>query len=145
MSKISSFQNYLYSLPFFQRYYHHPIYFPSFHHLRRFTTLLFPRKVVRTRFQILKSKIMFEKKSPKLFKFMPLKKRRRKEVKENPNLVANGRFQCLVALGRRRKNIFFTSSHFPPNTCYLNFFSIDLKILLYHGSRPLLTPFLPFP
>jgi hypothetical protein len=29
--------------------------------------------------------------------FVPLKKRRRKEVKENPNLVGNGRFQCLVA------------------------------------------------
>jgi hypothetical protein len=25
------------------------------------------------------------------------------------------------------------------------FFPIDLKVLLYHGSRPLLTPFLPFP
>jgi hypothetical protein len=27
----------------------------------------------------------------------PLKRRRRKEVKKDPNLVANGRFQCLVA------------------------------------------------
>jgi hypothetical protein len=25
------------------------------------------------------------------------------------------------------------------------FFSIDLKVLLYHGSKPLLTSFLPFP
>jgi hypothetical protein len=90
-----------------------------------------------------------------------LKRRKRKKVKEDPNLVANGRFkclvapkefqclvalgrfQCLMALGRRRKNILFTSSHFPP-TNFTFFFSIDLKVLLYHGFRPLLTPFLPF-
>jgi hypothetical protein len=75
----------------------------------------------------------------------PLKKKSRKEVKENPNLLAYGRFQFLVANGRRRRNILFTSSHFPLNFFYLNFFfPIDLKVLLYHGSRPLLTPFLPF-
>jgi len=40
----------------------------------------------------------------------------------------------------------FTFSHFLPNKFYLNlFFSIDFKVLLYHGSRPLLTPFLHFP
>jgi hypothetical protein len=40
-----------------------------------------------------------------------------------------------------------TSSHFLPNKFYLNFhfFSIDLNILLYHGSRSLLTHFLSFP
>jgi hypothetical protein len=33
----------------------------------------------------------------------------------------------------------------PPNKFYLNlFFSIDLKILFYHGFRLLLMPFLPF-
>ncbi len=40
----------------------------------------------------------------------------------------------------------FTSFHFPPQQLYLSlFFSIDFKVLLYHGSRPLLTPFLLFP
>jgi hypothetical protein len=29
-----------------------------------------------------------------------LKRRKKKEVKEDPNSVANGRFQCLVALER---------------------------------------------
>jgi hypothetical protein len=73
-----------------------------------------------------------------------LNRRRRKEVKKDPNSATNGRFQCLVANGRRRRNILFTFSHFPPNKFYLNlFFSINLKVLLYHGSRPLLTPFLP--
>ncbi len=41
----------------------------------------------------------------------------------------------------------FAFSHLPPNKFYLNlqFFSFDLKVLLYHGFRPLLTYFLPFP
>jgi hypothetical protein len=71
-------------------------------------------------------------------------------------LVANGRFQCLVVFGRfqclvalerfqrlvaferRRRIILFTYFHFRPQQFYLNFFfSIHLKVLLYHGSRPL--------
>jgi hypothetical protein len=40
---------------------------------------------------------MFEKEK---FEFALLKKRKRKEVKEDPNLMANGRFHCLVALER---------------------------------------------
>ncbi len=38
---------------------------------------------------------------------------------------------------------------FPPTiftqTFHFYFFSFDLNLLLYHGSRPLLTPFLTFP
>jgi hypothetical protein len=35
---------------------------------------------------------------------------------------------------------------FPPNKFYLNlFFSIDLKVLFYHGSISLFIPFFPFP
>jgi hypothetical protein len=45
---------------------------------------------------------MFRKESPKSSDFAFLK--RRKEVKEDPHLVANG---------RRRRRFFFTSSHFP--------------------------------
>jgi hypothetical protein len=30
----------------------------------------------------------------------PLKRRKKKEVKEDPNLMAYGRFQCLMALER---------------------------------------------
>jgi hypothetical protein len=55
-------------------------------------------------------------------------------VKEDPNLVANGRFQCLVTFGRRMGSILFTSFHFPPNKFDLNLlFFIDLKVLFYHG------------
>jgi hypothetical protein len=73
---------------------------------------------------------MFGKKRPKSFDFDFLKKR--KEMKEDPHLVANGRrrrrfvcskangrrkrrFLCLEANGRRRRRFFFTSSHFPPS------------------------------
>jgi hypothetical protein len=48
------------------------------------------------------------------------------------SLVANGRFQCLVVNGEtyclvafgRRRNILFTSFHFPRNKFYFNFFSL---------------------
>jgi hypothetical protein len=35
-----------------------------------------------------------------MIRIRPLKGMKRKEGKEDPNSVANGRFQCLVALGR---------------------------------------------
>jgi hypothetical protein len=67
-----------------------------------------------------------------MIRICPLKRRRRKEVKENPNWVANGkfqnlvafgrfhylvafeRFQCLVANGRKRRNTFSILLTFPP-------------------------------
>jgi hypothetical protein len=54
---------------------------------------------------------------------------------------------CLVANGRRRRRFFSTSSHFPPKQLYLDlhFFPFDIKVLLYHSSRPLFTHSLPFP
>jgi len=53
----------------------------------------------------------------------------------------------LVVQRKVKEKHLFTSSHFPPNKFYLNlqFFPFDLKVLLYHGSRPLLTHFIPFP
>jgi hypothetical protein len=43
------------------------------------------------------------------------------------------------------RKILFTFSHFPPtNLLKPLIFPFDLKFLLYHGSRPLLTRFLPF-
>jgi hypothetical protein len=48
---------------------------------------------------------------------------------------------------KEKEKHLFTSSHFPPTKFYLNlyFFSIDFKVLLYHGLRPLFTHFPPFP
>jgi len=58
------------------------------------------------------------------------------------SLVAFGETSCLVAFGRRRKNIIFISFHFPPliKFTYILFF-IDFKVLLYHGFRSLLYVF----
>jgi hypothetical protein len=41
-----------------------------------------------------------KKKKPQMIQIRPLKIRRRKEVKEDPNFVDNVRFQCLVANGK---------------------------------------------
>jgi hypothetical protein len=73
---------------------------------------------------------------------------------ETSCLVANGRFQCLVALGRfqawwplegKGKTSFSPPSTFHPIRFYLNLYSIDFKVLFYHGCRALFTYFLPFP
>jgi len=52
-----------------------------------------------------------------------------------------------VANGRRRRRFFSTFSHFPPKQLHLDlhFLSFDIKVLLYHGPRPLFTHAFPFP
>jgi hypothetical protein len=35
-----------------------------------------------------------------MIRICPLKRRKKKEVEEDPNSVANGRLKCLVAFGR---------------------------------------------
>jgi hypothetical protein len=52
--------------------------------------------------------------------------------------------QCLVAFGRRMKNIIFIFFHLPPNKFCLNIFFIDLNFLLCHGFRSLLYAFPSF-
>jgi hypothetical protein len=100
-----------------------------------------------------------------------LLKRRRREVKVDPKLggqwkvpkfggqwnvpclVANGMFHAWwplegSMLGGQRKvkeKHLFTSSIFPQQTLFKpSIFSFDLMVLLYHGPKPLLTPFFPF-
>ncbi len=99
-SKISSPQHYPYSLPFFQMYYKYPIYSPFFHHLPRLIILLLQKKVVGINIFRIRIENYVRKKEPQMIWIHPLKRRKRKEVKEDPKLVTNGRFQCLVALGR---------------------------------------------
>jgi hypothetical protein len=57
-----------------------------------------------------------------------------------------GKVLCLVANGRKRRRFFATYSHFSPKQLYLNlhFLSFDIKVLFYHGPRPLFTQSLPF-
>jgi hypothetical protein len=64
--------------------------------------------------------------------------------------MLGGQWRVLMLGGqwkvKEKKKHLFTSLHFPQQILLEpSFFSIDLKILLYHGSRPLLTHFLPFP
>jgi len=153
--KTSSSQHYPYSLPFFQKYYKHPIYYPSFHHLLGLIIILLPKKVVETNILKIWIENYVQEKEPQMIWIRLLKRKKRKEVKEDLNSVANGRFQCLVALerfhclvanGRKRRNTFSPLPTFPPTNFILTFiFSIDLKVLFYHGSRPLLMHFLLFP
>ncbi len=142
-SKISSSQNYPYSLPFFQKYHNHLIYSPFFHHLLRLIIFPLSRKVIRTSFFKIQIKSSVQKREPRMILIHLLKRKRRKEVKKDPNLVGYGRFQCLVAFerfhclvidgrfqclvanGRRKRSILFTLFHFPPNKFHLN-------ILFFH-------------
>jgi hypothetical protein len=132
-----------------------PFYSPSSYHLPRLILFFLFKKVVRTSIlNIWIENYVRGKKEPLMIQIRLLKRTRR-DVKVDPklggqwnvpSLVANGMFQCLVANGRWRKNTF---SHFPtpPQQILLkpSIFSFDLKVSLYHGSRPLFTHFLPFP
>ncbi len=60
--------------------------------------------------------------------------------------MANGRFHCLVANGRRRRSTFSPLPTFPQtNFTWTFIFSIDFKVLLYHGSKLLLIHLFLFP
>jgi hypothetical protein len=74
---------------------------------------------VFSRFEL---KIILQKKNSNRSEFAFFKRRRWKEMKEDPNSMANGRLHCLVALerfhylvanGRRKRNTFSPFSHFP--------------------------------
>jgi hypothetical protein len=125
---------------------------------------------VGTSFPRFKLEITFEKKEKKWSKLTPLKRRGNKEAKEDHNLVANERFQTwwrlegsklsgqwgsilfgdqwkvlnLAALGRKRRNIIFTCFHFSPHKILLKFFSIDFRVLFYHGFKSLFCIFPSF-
>jgi len=67
-------------------------------------------------------------------------RRRRRKRKSSPGLVANGKKR------KRERSSFSPLFIFPPTNFTQTFiFSFDLKLLFYHGSRPLLMHFLPFP
>jgi hypothetical protein len=61
-------------------------------------------------------------------------------------LVANGMFQAWWPMEGEGKTPFHFFSLSPQQILLKpSIFSFDLKVLLYHGYRPLLTHFLPFP
>jgi hypothetical protein len=62
-------------------------------------------------------------------------------------LVPNWRFQCLVVFEKRRRNILFISSHFPPLqiVCKPSFFPLILRFYFTMILNRYFTPFLLFP
>jgi len=76
------------------------IVFNTFHHLLRQNILLFPRKIIGSSIVKIQIQNCVLKIKPQMIHICLFFKRRRKEVKEDPNLVANGGFRCLVAFGR---------------------------------------------
>jgi hypothetical protein len=60
------------------------------------------------------------------------------------NLVALGMFHVWLPLERERKTSFSPPSIFYPIRFYLNLFSIDFKVIFYHGSKLLLDIFPSF-
>ncbi len=128
-----------------------PFYSPSSYHLPGPIILFLLKKLVGT--SILKISIenyAWGKKKPPMIR-VRLLKRRRREVKVDPKLVANGMFQAWWPMEGEGKTHFhlFTFSHFPtfPPTILFKplIFPFDLKVLLYHGFKPLLMHFLIFP
>jgi hypothetical protein len=99
-------------------------------------------------------KITFgEKKKLRMIR-VHLLKRRKKEVKVDPKLCAQWKVPCLVANGMFQawcpmegegKTPFHLFPFSPQQTLPKpSIFSFDLTVLLYHGSKPLLTPFFLF-
>jgi hypothetical protein len=79
---------------------------------------------------------------------------RRKEVRENPNLVANGRFkvwwslECSMLSGlweKKEKHHFHLFSFSTPNKFYINFFSLILRFYFTMVLDRYFMSFLPFP
>jgi hypothetical protein len=129
-SKTSSSEHYPYSPPFFQNYYSRPFYFLFIYHLPRIN-IFFPTKKncgnkYFSRFEL---KIVLPKKKLQWFEFALLKRKKKKEVKEDPNSKANRRFQCLVVNGRlqclvtngTKNRITFSPLPTFPKKFYLNF------------------------
>jgi hypothetical protein len=83
-----------------------PLYFPSFSQLPRLIILFLIKKLVGTSILKIELKIMSGEERAPMIQVRLLKKRR-KEVKVDPHLVANGRkgrrFPCLKVNGRIRR------------------------------------------
>jgi hypothetical protein len=122
-----------------------PFYSPSLSQQPKLIILFFLKKLVGTSILKIELKIMSGVRERAPMIRVRLLKKRRREVKVDPHLVANGRrrkrFPCLEVNGRRRRRfpclkvngmfqawwpmegegkILFTSSHFLPNQCHLN-------------------------
>jgi len=129
-------------------------YFLFFSHLPKLIIIFLLKKLVGTSIQDwIENYVQEKKKLPMIL--IRLLRRRRKEVKVDPKLggqwkvpclVANGMFQAWWPMESKRKNTFSPLPIFPQQILLKpSIFSFDLTVLFYHGSRPLLLPFFPFP
>jgi hypothetical protein len=106
-----------------------PFYYLSFPQLPRLIILFLLKKLVGTSIFKIELKVMSGEKRATMIRVHILKRRRR-EVKVDPHLVANGMFQAWWPMEGERK-ILFNSSHFPPNQFYLNFQFFPLTLRFY--------------
>ncbi len=81
-----------------------------------------PKESFRNKFSNIQIGIHVQKNRNKWSKFTPLKKRGRKEAKEDPNLMANGRFHVWLLLEGEGETSFSPPSIFHPMRFYLNLF-----------------------
>jgi hypothetical protein len=65
-------------------------------------------------FLIFESKIMSGKEKPPMIRICPFKEKEKEGGEGRSQFVANGRFHCLVANGRRRRGTFSLLPTFPP-------------------------------
>jgi hypothetical protein len=140
-SKVPTSQHYHISLPFLQTYYKILILLPSFSLPPRLIIIFLFKKLVETSIQDWIENYVRGKREPLMIQVCLLKRRRR-EVKVDPKLGGQWNVPSLVVNGMWRKNTFSPLPTFPP---IINLQFFNLEILLYHGSRLLLMPFLRCP
>jgi len=120
------------------------LYFPSFSPLLKLIIIFLFKKLVGTNIQDWMKIISEAKREPPMIQIRLLKKRKR-EVKVDSKLDGQWKVPSLVANGRWRKNT-FSPLPFPLQQTLFkpSIFSLDLTVLLYHGSKSLFMPFFHF-
>jgi hypothetical protein len=115
-----------------------PFYFPSSSQLLRLIIFFLLKKLVGTSIFKIELKIMSGEKKEALIIRVRLLKRRRRKVKVDPKL--GGQW-------KEKEKVFFYFFSLSPKQFHLDlhFLSFDIKVLFYHGLRPLFTHSFPFP
>ncbi len=126
-----------------------PFYSPSFSPLPKLIIFFLLNKLAGTNILQIKLKIMSEEKKIPMIR-VRLLKRKRKKVKVDPKFGGQWKVKekvlCLVANERWKKNHFHLFPFSPqPILLKPSIFPFNIKVLFYHGSKPLFICFLLFP
>jgi len=89
--KFQALNLFLFIFSFFQMVYYDAIYSRSFRRQLKFIILFLPRKIIRTNFQIFKSK-SHTKIKRQMIQICVIKKKEKEESEGKPNSVTNGGF-----------------------------------------------------